>query len=166
MPKFAGKNNSKKISELKPRDIITYHQDHTWIPIAQYDSRIDAYTNLAINLSAITSYTNTYASYLFNNIGEIVSDEYFFRDWLKFRKIGEVENPGYITYEIENAVLNSEIATNLVTYTISYTDILHGWDYYFGHYDVDIPRRPEYLYTDLEQYILTQDGRKIMIDNG
>lgn len=166
MPMYPGKNNSKKISELKPRDVITYHRDHTWIPIAQYDSRIDSYTNLAINLSAITDYTDSYAYYLVSQISGSVADEYDLKKWLYLKAIGETENPGYITPELNNLVTYSSIAQNLITYAFSYTDMLHGWEYLFGHYDVDIPNRPEYLYTDLERYILTQDGRKIMIDNG
>jgi hypothetical protein len=166
MPMYPGKNNSKKISELKPRDVITQHKDHSWIPVAQFDSRINAYTNFAINIAALTDYTDEFA---YNTASDAVSyfaDSYNMEDWVKFWNVGQQYNPGYITPELDEAVAYSSIAQNISTYIYSYTDILHNWEYLFGHYEVDIPNRPEYLYTDLEQYILTEDGRKIMIDNG
>lgn len=163
---FIGKNNSKRISELKPRDIITYHQAYSWIPVAQYDHRIDSYTNFAINIAALTDYSTAYSYQLANEATAYLEYSYNLDEWLRLRAIGTAYNTGYITPELDELVANSEIAQNLITYSFSYTDTLHGWRYLFGHYDVDIPRRPEYLYTDLEQYILTEDGRKIMIDNG
>ena len=86
-------------------------------------------------------------------------------EWLNLVHIGDTYNPGYITNELDEAFTYSDIAQNIVTYAFSYTDIIHGWQYLYGHYEVDITPRPEYLYTDLEQYILTEDGRKIIIDN-
>ena len=160
---FVGKNNSKKISELRPRDVITYHQDHSWLPVAQYDSRIDAYTNFAINLSALTSYTNTYAYTTANEAGAYVAYSYNLDEWEKFRDIGKVENLGYITDDLNNVITYSYIAQNLITYAFSYTDDMHNWQYFFGNYDVDIPNRPEYIYTELEEYISTEDGRLLTI---
>lgn len=160
---FVGKNNSKKISELKPRDVITYHQDHSWLPVAQYDSRIDSYTNFAINISALTSYTNTYAYNTANEAGSYVAYAYNLDEWEKFRDIGKVENLGYITYELNDVITYSYIAQNLITYAFSYTDEIHNWQYLFGRYDVVIPKRPEYIYTELEEYINTEDGRKLTI---
>jgi len=58
------RNNSKKVSELKGRETITKHQDHTWFPVAQYDSRSNSYHNIAINLGTITSYVNSYSTNL------------------------------------------------------------------------------------------------------
>ena len=162
---FIGKNNSKRISELKPRDVITYHQSYSWIPVAQYDHRIDSYTNLAINISALTDYTSTYAYNVANQVAEYYAYTYDLSDWEKLHAIGESYNYGYITDELDSLVSYSSIAQNIITYSFSYTDRLHGWRYLFGHYDLDIPARPEYLYTELEQYILTEDGTKIMIDN-
>ena len=163
---FIGKNNSKRISELKPRDIITYHQAYSWIPIAQYDHRIDSYTNLAINISALTDYTSAYAYETANFAAAYMAYSYNLDDWMRFNSIGSIENFGYITQELDEAISYSSLAQNLITYSFSYTDKMHGWRYLFGHYDVDIPARPEYLYTELEQYIITEDGRKIMIVNG
>lgn len=162
---FVGKNNSKRISELKPRDIITYHQSYSWIPVAQYDHRIDSYTNFAINISALTGYNMSYAYQVSNDVAAYYAYTYNMDEWVKLYNVGQAENPGYITPELDNLVTYSSIAQNIITYSFSYTDTLHGWRYLFGHYDVDIPRRPEYLYTELEQYILTEDGRKIIIDD-
>ena len=54
-------SNNKKISELDGRETITKHQDHTWFPVAQYDSRTNTYHNIALNLKTITDYTNSYS---------------------------------------------------------------------------------------------------------
>lgn len=166
MPVFVGKNNSKKISELKPRDVITKHKDQSWIPVAQYDDRIAAYTNFAINIAALTDYSDSYSYQIANDAFAYWAYTYNLDDeWLRLSDIGHTYNPGYITPELDEVFTYSAIAQNVVTYAFSYTHELHGWQYLFGHYDVDIPARPEYLYTDLEQYILTEDGRKIIIDN-
>lgn len=166
MNPLAGKNNSKKISELKPRDVITQHRDHSWIPVAQYDSRIDSYTNFAISIEALTDYSDAYSYVMANAATAYLAYSYQLdTEWLNLVHIGDTYNPGYITNELDEAFTYSDIAQNIVTYAFSYTDIIHGWQYLYGHYDVDITPRPEYLYTDLEQYILTEDGRKIIIDN-
>jgi hypothetical protein len=166
MPVFPGKNNSKKISELKPRDVITQHKDHSWIPVAQYDSRIGSYTNFAISIEALTDYSDAYSYMMANEaIGYLAYSYQLDTEWKYLQNIGNTYNAGYITEELNNAFTYSYIAQNLVTYAFSYTDEMHGWEYLYGHYEVDITARPEYLYTDLEQYILTEDGRKIIIDN-
>lgn len=155
---FVGKNNSKKISELRPRDIITTHRDHSWIPVAQFDSRINAYTNFAINLSAITEYTDAYSYAAAQVVMANFAYEYNLDEWERLHDFGTAENPGYITNEMDTLITYSSIAQNIVTYSFSYTDKIHGWQYLFGHYDVFIPERPAYIYTELEEYINTEDG--------
>jgi len=160
---FVGKNNSKKISELRPRDIITIHRDHSWIPVAQFDSRINSYTNFAINISAITNYTDSYSYEAASAVMADFSYEYKLDDWVKLHNFGEAENPGYITNEMDSLITYSNIAQNIVTYSFSYTDKIHGWQYLFGHYDVKIPERPAYIYTELEEYINTEEGNRITL---
>jgi len=166
MAVFVGKNNSKKISELKPRDIITTYKQNSWIPVAQYDHRIGSYTNLAINLDAITDYSEAYAYNLMQDTIDtmhMIISELQPEEWVKFVNVGNVYNPGYITEPMEEAVNASSIARNLTTYAFSYTSYLHGWHYLFGKYEKSIDPRPEYIYTDLEEYILTEDGRMLTI---
>lgn len=164
MAVFVGKNNSKKISELKPRDIITYHQAYSWLPVSQYDHRIDAYTNFRINLSALTDYTSTYSYEVAENLHSYIKEEFNHDEWIDLLNVGYAYNPGYISEELDEKYTYSCIAQNITTYTVSYTSYLHGWHYLFGNYDVVITPRPEYLYTELEEYILTEDGKKITID--
>lgn len=174
MPIYPGKNNSKKISQLRPRDVITKHQDHTWIPVAQYDGRIDSYTNLAINLSAITSYTNevsnAYSYYLIEQERELNSYLYKPSYWQNLIPVAEVPYSYDLSYEtniyedLGYAISNSEIASNIVSYTFTYTNSNIGWQYFFGNSE-----KPEfddtlYLYTELDEYVYTEDGEKIIIE--
>lgn len=166
MAVFIGKNNSKKISELKPRDIITTYKQNSWIPVAQYDHRIGSYTNLAINLDAITDYGEAYAYSLMQSTidtMQVMVDQLNPDEWIRLLNVGHVYNPGYITEPMSYAVAYSTVAQNLTTYAFSYTSYLHGWHYLFGKYEKSIDPRPEYIYTDLEEYILTEDGRMLTI---
>ena len=160
------KNNSKKISELTARDVITYHQSYSWIPIAQYDHRIDTYVNLAINISSITGYDIEHASDYSYQLSYEQRLEDFERykpeEWKKLLDVGEVQITNsefsYLS-NVSEAIANSPIAYNLTTYSIAYTLEHTGWQY-FGYTYID---HPEYLYTELEEYIITADGRKITI---
>lgn len=166
MAVFIGKNNSKKISELKPRDIITTYKHNSWIAVAQYDHRIDSYTNLAINLDAITDYAESYSYNLMQDTLDKMNtliDKLQPEEWLRLINVGHADNPGYITDSLAYAVSNSEVAQNLITYSFSYTSYMHGWHYLFGKYEKSIDPRPEYIYTDLEEYIVTEDGRLLTI---
>ena len=107
------RNNSKKISELDARETITYHQDHSWFPVAQYDSRISSYHNIAMNLKSITSYS-------IENIDN------------KYKNIYELDNLSYDGYNNEQMsyiINNSNIANNLVSYTVSYSRDYFEWQF-------------------------------------
>lgn len=107
------RNNSKKISELDPRTTITYHKDHSWLPIAQYDSRINSYVNLTMNLETITSYS-------IDNIND------------KYKNIYLLDNlsyDGYNNEEISYIINNSNIANNLVSYSVSYSRDYFEWQF-------------------------------------
>lgn len=159
------KNNSKKISEFRGRDFITYHQSYSWIPLAQYDDRIGSYVNLAINISSITGYSASYSgAYLVNVIDE-QKELLNVDEWYKLLNVGYAYNPGYISTELYDAVNNSIISENLNTYIYSYTSYVLGWQYLFGVYDRPQIEYEEFLYTELEEYILTPRGDKIMIDD-
>ena len=69
------RNNSKKISELKGRENITTYQNHSWLPVAQYDQRTNSYHNIAINLGTITSYSNSYASDLISYVAAQIKED-------------------------------------------------------------------------------------------
>lgn len=101
------RGNSKKISELRGRENITYHQDHSWVPVAQYDSRTNSYHNIAMNVKSFTSYS-------INTIEN---------------KLGDVNNMINIAYadkdNLSYLINNSYIAQNIVTYSVAY-----GRDYF------------------------------------
>ena len=101
------RGNSKKISELKGRENITMHQDHSWVPIAQYDGRTNTYHNIAMNVKSFTSYSI---------------------DTIE-RKLGDVNNMINIADASEDNlsyfINNSYIAHNIVSYSITY-----GRDYF------------------------------------
>ena len=107
------RNNSKKISELDARETITYHQDHSWFPVAQYDSRISSYHNIAMNLKSITSYS-------IENIDN------------KYKNIYELDNLSYNDLDndkISYIINNSNIANNIVSYTFSYSKDYFEWQF-------------------------------------
>lgn len=105
-------NDSKKISELRKLSKITKHQENSWVPMAQYNSRTNTYTNAAINLQAITSYNveHTY-SYIASEFGS---------HWIDLLNVALNEDT---TYAIEN----SDIASNIVSYSFTYTLSKFDW---------------------------------------
>lgn len=106
------RNNSKKISELKHRDTITKYQGNSWIPIAQYDHRINTYHNIAMNVDVITSYS----------INEINKD---YEPIHKMKPLSYDLNESYLSY----AINDSKIAQNIVCYSISYTKNYLDWQF-------------------------------------
>ena len=108
-------NDSKKISELRKLTTVTKHKENTWIPIAQYNSRTETYTNAAINLQAITTY-------LTNNMYAYVAYE-FDDEWLKLKQTGHWEKYD----EFRSYIRNSYIADSLVSYTFTYTVDYFQW---------------------------------------
>lgn len=126
-------NDSKKISELRKLTKITKHQENTWIPIAQYNSRTDTYTNAAINLQAVTSYNIGHAySYIAGEFGSY---------WIDLLKTGVAES----TEEIGYAISNSSIANNILSYTFTYTVRHFDWQIAIGTYipDYYAPLHPD-----------------------
>lgn len=126
-------NDSKKISELRKLSKVTKHQENTWIPIAQYNSRTDTYTNAAINLQAITSYNIGHSySYLANEFGSY---------WIDLLKVGTYEG----TENIGEAIAGSAIANNFLSYTFTYTIRHLDWQVVKGTYipDYFVPNHPD-----------------------
>ena len=101
------RNNSKKISELRGREDITMHQDHSWLAVAQYDSRVNSYHNIAMNIGVITGYCNSYSSYL-NSYNSYVLDN----------KIS------YLQHHVEGAV-----AYSIIGYSFSYNLDYFEWQF-------------------------------------
>lgn len=116
-------NKNKKISELRARDTITTYSNHTWIPIAQYNQRTNSYHNIAMSLSSITSYCNSYSSNYTDNEIEKLHEQY--EDLEKFSELNQVTDTENITYVINN----SNIAHNLVSYTFSYSKNYLDWQF-------------------------------------
>lgn len=114
---------SKKISELRARSEITSYQDHTWIPIAQYNSRINAYHNIAMNLKTITdyciSYSNDYTSYEIDKINDKMED------FDQLNNITTATDEENLSYLIES----SPIANTLVSYSFSYSTNYMDWQF-------------------------------------
>lgn len=113
-------NKNKKISELRGRDTITSYQSHSWLPLAQYNSRINSYHNVAINLYSITSYCNSYAaeftSYEINKLHDQYSNLEALND------ISQVQDLAYY-------IQNSSIANNIVSYSFSYNKDYFEWQF-------------------------------------
>jgi len=116
-------NKNKKISELRARDTITAYSNHTWIPIAQYNQRTNSYHNIAMSLSSITTYCNSYSSNYTDN--KIVKLHEQYEDLEKFSELNQVTDSANITYVINN----SNIAHNLVSYTFSYSKNYLDWQF-------------------------------------
>ena len=160
---YPTKNNSKKISELTPRNVITYHQAYSWIPIAQYDHRIDSYINLAMNISSITGYS-VEQSYNISYEQRIEDfEKYRPEEWEELLKIGDepitYTNLSYLT-TIGDLIRNNQIASNLTTYNYSYISNHMGWEYF----DERNYSKPTYLFDDNEEYVLDEKGNKIIVD--
>lgn len=165
MPVGIGKNNSKKISELKPRDIITNHRDHSWIPVSQYDDRIASYTNFAISIKALTDYTDAYSYNIsYNNTYEL-ENKLNIEEWNDLMNVGYAYNPGYISTDLNEKYAYSSIAQNISTYTFSYTSYIYGWQYLYGKYSIDTNPNKQYKYSELESYIIDENGNKIELDD-
>ena len=113
-------NKNKKISELRGRDIITAYSSHSWIPVAQYNSRINSYHNLAINISSITSYCNSYSMNFTNNEIEKLIDR--FKD---LEELSYLSNLGDIAYNINN----SNIANAIISYSVTYSKDYFEWQF-------------------------------------
>jgi hypothetical protein len=107
-------NDSKKISELRKLSYITKHQENTWIPIAQYNSRTDEYHNAAINLQAITSYNMAYTA---QEIERVLGQE-----WVDLLAITYASDE-----ELSSYIHKSSIADTIVSYTFGYTLSMFEW---------------------------------------
>jgi hypothetical protein len=107
-------NDSKKISELRKLTYVTKHQENTWFPIAQYNSRTNSYHNAAINLRAITSYAIAYTTYaLDKTIGE---------PWNNLMDLENVSDRF-----LESYVQESGIAKAISSYSFSYVVKYMDW---------------------------------------
>lgn len=113
-------DNSKKISELTKRQYITTYQSYTFIPIAQYDHRVNSYFNFAINLSAITSYCNTYSYNLIDEFTDKIDSQLNEID-----KLMEITGGENIAYYINN----SDIASTIISYGFSYNINYIDWQF-------------------------------------
>lgn len=155
-------NNSKKISELRGRDEITKHQDHSWIAIAQYNDKIGAYHNIALNISSITGYAIEQSAinsayFLDEQIAYLV-DAYSlsYTSQLSYW-LGEYD------YDKFSYVVNeSQIAYNIISYTTQYTNNTVAWEYYPGVEFNNV--RIKYLCGEDGVNLLTDTGKKIRVD--
>lgn len=155
-------NNSKKISQLKARDAITYHQDHSWIAIAQYNDKIGSYHNIAMNIASITGYaiskTQELNSYMIDERLEEFSTTYnisYISDLGKFQGEYDYDRFSY-------AIVPNTVSYNLVSYVRDYTEQSIMWDYYpsieFNNVKI------QYLTGEDGIYLLTDRGKKLRID--
>lgn len=150
-------NNSKKISQLRGRDAITYHQDHSWIAIAQYNDKIGSYHNLAMNISSITSYAITKAieetkqmlNYEINNF--LVSYNISYLNDLSYF-VGE-----YDYDKFSNIITQNTISYNLISYSNEYNLNSLMWDYYPNKESIEL----NYIMTDNNEYLLSENSKKI-----
>jgi len=154
-------NNSKKISQLRGRDVITQHQDHSWLAVAQYNDKLGSYHNIAINLSAITAYAieNSYQS-----ADYIVRAE--MRNFIKNYNIEELRQFSYVKdyddYDgMAYAIMNSAIGYNVVSYTNSYTLNTIMWDHYPSHEDTF--STTYYICTESGSHIITENNKNIIL---
>ena len=115
-------NKNKKISELRARDTITTYSNHSWIPIAQYNQRTNSYHNVAINLSSITTYCNSYSvNYTNDEIDKL---------HLQYEDLERLSELAYMTGDnISYVINNSTIANNIVSYTFSYSKNYFDWQF-------------------------------------
>ena len=116
-------NKNKKISELRAKDTITTYSNHSWLPIAQYNQRTNSYHNVAINLSSITTYCNSYSvNYTNDEISKLHSQ---YEDLERLSELNSYLGPDSISYYISN----SSIANNIVSYTFSYSKNYFDWQF-------------------------------------
>lgn len=118
-------NDSKKISELRARNVITQHQENSWLPVAQYNSRTDSYTNIAMSVEAITSYvlsySSSYTAYVVHDEIEKITGQ----GWVDLMAIGEAD-PTDIE-QIGSYIKESSVAANMTTYAFAYTYQYLSW---------------------------------------
>ena len=155
-------NNSRKISELRGRDEITKHQDHSWLAVAQYNDKIGAYHNIAINISAITAYaieqSNANSTYFLDEQIAYLVDKY---------SLSYLGTLSYFLgdYDYERFSYNmqeSQLAYNIVSYTTEYANNTIAWEYYPAVEYNNV--RIKYLCGEDGEYLLTDTGKKIRID--
>jgi hypothetical protein len=116
-------NKNKKISELRAKDTITTYSNHSWLPIAQYNQRTNSYHNVAINLSSITTYCNSYSvNYTNDEISKLHGQ---YEDLERLSELNSYLGPDSISYYISN----SSIANNIVSYTFSYSKNYFDWQF-------------------------------------
>ena len=116
-------NKNKKISELRAKDTMTTYSNHSWLPIAQYNQRTNSYHNVAINLSSITTYCNSYSvNYTNDEISKLHSQ---YEDLERLSELNSYLGPDSISYYISN----SSIANNIVSYTFSYSKNYFDWQF-------------------------------------
>jgi len=115
-------NKNKKISELRAKDTITTYSNHSWLPIAQYNQRTNSYHNVAINLSSITTYCNSYSiNYTNDEIDKL---------HLQYEDLERLSELAYMTGDnISYVINNSTIANNIVSYTFSYSKNYFDWQF-------------------------------------
>lgn len=154
--------NSKKISEFKRRDTLSYHPENSWIVIAQYNSLFDSYHNLALNLKTLTDYSINASkedtSYVINTNNNHLINLYNLEELKQFSYIGNSYDYNttysYISY--------SEIASNFSSYIYSYVMNSMMWEYFPDKsYTFN---EAIYLYTEDGTTLLTDRGKKIMIN--
>lgn len=106
-------NDSKKISELRKLTYVTKHQENTWFPIAQYNSRTASYHNAAINLRAITSYAIAYTTYaLEQTVGE---------EWNSLKDLESVPE-AYLESYVQESGIAKAISSYSFSYVVKYMD--------------------------------------------
>lgn len=148
-------NNSKKISQLRGRDTITYHQDHSWLALAQYNDQIAAYHNIAINLSAITGYSINESQHLTSYaIADTVS--YLVSAY----NLEELRDFAY-TWELNGDFSYSQIGQALASYIQSYTVNSLMWQHFPSHEETMMETK--YMYAENGMYVLTDKGKKIIV---
>ena len=105
------RGNSKKISELRGRETITSYQDHSWLPVAQFDARTNTYHNIAMNVKSLTSYSITTIETKLGDVNNMINIAY-----------ASAENISYL-------INNSSIAHNIVSYSFSYSKDYFEWQF-------------------------------------
>ena len=155
-------NKSKKISQLKGRDSITYHQDHSWIAVAQYNDKIGSYHNIAMNVSAITSYAIEQS---IENSSNIVDDK--IQELVYTYNLSYIAELGYFNGEYDYDKFSyliepQGVSYNLIIYASEYAQKQLMWDYFPGNEYGTV--KIDYLITDDNEFILTDKGKKLRIE--
>ena len=155
-------NNSKKISELRGRDQITKNQDHSWLAVAQYNDKIGAYHNIAVNIASITGYSieqsTIKASYFVDEKLAYLVDTYSLAYTSALAYMAGEYDYERLSYSIQD----SQIAYNIVSYTNEYTNSTIAWEYYPGIEFNNV--KIKYLCGEDGVNLLTDTGKKIRVD--